>query len=133
MAGSPSRSMFALGIDPTELVYSKGFAFHADGRYAEAAEAFRVMLQIAPTDERGWLALGDCHEKVGQKRVALEIYGAGSVAAQPAPRCLISRFRILYDAGHFSEADAVLNDADSLAADDEQLSKIVSDERRVRP
>ena len=133
MSASPSHEAFALGIDPTELVYCRGFALHADGRYAEAAEAFRVMLQIAPTDERGWLALGDCHEKVGQERVALEIYGAGTVAAQPAPRCLISQFRILYDLGCFTEADTVLCDAELLAADDEQLSRIVSDERRVRP
>lgn len=133
MSTSPSRNLFALGIDPTELVYCRGFALHAEGRYAEAADAFRVMLQIAPTDERGWLALGDCHEKAGQQRVALEIYGAGSIAAQPAPRCLISQFRVLHDLGRFVEADAVLNDAELLSAEDEQLSKIVSDERRVRP
>jgi len=133
MSTSHQQSPFARGIDPAELVYCKGFELHADGRYADAAEVFRVMLQIAPTDERGWLALGDCHEKIGQKRIAFEIYGAGSVAAQPAPRCLIARFRILYDAGRFTDADAAISDVELLPEHDERMSKIVSDERRARP
>ncbi|HYQ42901.1 MAG TPA: hypothetical protein VER11_13065 [Polyangiaceae bacterium] len=133
MSTSHLRSPFARGIDPAELVYCKGFELHADGRYADAAAVFRVMLQIAPTDERGWLALGDCHEKIGQKRVAFEIYGAGGVAAQPAPRCLIARFRILYDTGRFAEADAAFSDVEQLAGHDERFSKIVSDERKARP
>ena len=111
------------------------FRMHAEERYREASAVFRFMLQAAPTDERGWLALGDCHEKLGQRRIALELYSAGSIAAEPAPRCVLSRFRALYDLHLTGEADVAFDQALRLATalEDWTLVAVAEQERRQRP
>jgi tetratricopeptide (TPR) repeat protein len=118
-----------------EILYSTGFELHAQERYRDAAKVFQVMLVAAPTDERGWLALADCHEKLGQRHIALELFSAGTLAAEPAPRCMLSRFRLLYDLDRLQEADDAYDAALELAAaaDDEALAKLIQNERRVRP
>ena len=118
-----------------EILYTTGFALHAQERYRDAAQVFQIMLQAAPTDERGWMALADCHEKLGQRYIALELFSAGTIAAEPAPRCMLSRFRILYDLNRSQEADEAYDAALELAAttDDEDLTKLIQNERRVRP
>jgi tetratricopeptide (TPR) repeat protein len=118
-----------------EILYTTGFQLHAQERYRDAAQVFQIMLQAAPTDERGWLALADCHEKLGQRFVALELSSAGAVAAEPAPRCMLSRFRLLYDLNRSQEADEAYEAALALAeaGDDDGLTKLIQNERRVRP
>jgi len=118
-----------------EALYQKGFTLHAEDRFGEAAAFFRAMLRAAPTDERGWLALGNCHEKIGQHRVALELYSAGSIAARPAPRCQLSRFRALYDMSRFSDAQVAYDEAMKTIAlcGDDALVSILEGERRARP
>jgi tetratricopeptide (TPR) repeat protein len=118
-----------------EGLYQEGFLLHTDERYAEAAAHFRAMLRAAPTDERGWLALGDCHEKLGQLRVALELYSAGTIAAEPAPRCLLSRFRVLYDMNRPTDAERAYDQALEIATwrEDDALGSIIENERRIRP
>ena len=104
-------------------------------RYRDAAQVFQIMLQAAPTDERGWLALADCHEKLGQRHIALELFSAGTVAAEPAPRCMLSRFRLLYDLNRSQEADEAYDAALELAAaaDDEDLAKRHSERKEGAP
>jgi tetratricopeptide (TPR) repeat protein len=121
--------------DAVEILYSTGFELHAQERYRDAAKVFQVMLVAAPTDERGWLALADCHEKLGQRHIALELFSAGTLAAEPAPRCMLSRFRLLYDLDRPQEADDAYDAALELAAaaDDEALTKLIQNEKRVRP
>src|SRR5258708_29007729 len=118
-----------------EILYTTGFQLHAQARYCDAAQVFQIMLQAAPTDERGWLALADCHEKLGQRSIALELFSAGTVAADPAPLCMLSRFRLLYDLNRSQEADEAFGAALELAAEagDEDLTKVIQHERRVRP
>lgn len=118
-----------------EILYQRGFRLYTLGQYAEATDFFRAMLHAAPTDERGWLALGDCHERLGQERVALELYSAGSIAAHPAPRCLISRFRALYDVNRPLDAQVAYDEAMQIAVfrGDEVLVSILEEERRTRP
>jgi tetratricopeptide (TPR) repeat protein len=118
-----------------EALYQRGFRLHLDERYGEAAAVFRAMLRAAPTDERSWLALGDCHEKLGQARIALELYSAGTIAAEPAPRCLLSRFRALYDLGRRSNAELAYGKALQIAAsrNDDALVSILESERKARP
>ena len=121
-----------LGI---EALYQKGFRLHADERYEEAAAVFRAMLRAAPTDERSWLSLGECHEKLGQPRIALELYSAGTIAAEPAPRCLLSRFRALYDLNRKSHAELAFEKALQIATSrhDDALVCILENERIARP
>jgi tetratricopeptide (TPR) repeat protein len=118
-----------------EAFYKEGFRLLADERYEAAAAFFHAMLQTAPTDERGWVALGECHERLGQPRIALELYSAGSIAARPAPRCLLSRFRALYDMNQFSEAQCAYDQALQIAASrgDETFGFVLENERRQRP
>jgi tetratricopeptide (TPR) repeat protein len=118
-----------------EILYTTGFQLHAQERYRDAAQVFQIMLQAAPTDERGWVALADCHEKLGQRHIALELASAGTVAAEPAPRCMLSRFRLLYDLDRSQEADEAYDAALGLAAaiDDEDLANAIQNERKVRP
>jgi len=49
-----------------EAVYAAGHWLLSCERIAEAAVAFCFMLRAAPTDERGWLGLGQCHERILQ-------------------------------------------------------------------
>src|SRR5258708_11491631 len=116
-----------------EILYTTGFQLHAQARYCDADQVFRIMLQAAPTDERGWMALADCHEKLGQRYIALELFSAGTIAAEPAPRCMLSRFRILYDLNRSQEADEAYDAALELAAaaDEDDLNKLIQYERRM--
>jgi tetratricopeptide (TPR) repeat protein len=116
-----------------EILYGTGFDLHSRQRYRDAAQVFQVMLQAAPTDERGWLALADCHEKLGQRYIALELISAGTIAAEPAPRCMLSRFRLLYDLDRPEEADEAYAAALDLATNDEDLTHLIQNERRLRP
>jgi tetratricopeptide (TPR) repeat protein len=118
-----------------EVLYQKGFRLYADERYEEAAAVFRAMLRAAPRDERSWLALGNCHEKLEQTRIALELFSAGSIAAAPAPRCLLSRFRALYDVDRKADAQRAYEAALQIARSrkDDALVSVIENERTARP
>ena len=94
------------------------------------------MLQIAPRDERGWLGLGECHERIEQPRIAAELYGAGSViAAKPGSvsvRCLLARARTMSKLGRSRDVEWTLDTAERAATDqgDSQLVELVAAERR---
>lgn len=116
-----------------ESLYAMGHGLYCQERFVDAAAVFRIMLQLAPTDERSWLALGECHERVGQSDVALELYGAGTVANERAARCQIARARILIDMGRQVEADEAIEWAQTIAdtSDDESLSSLIDTLRRA--
>jgi hypothetical protein len=117
-----------------EAIYAAGHYLLSQERPRDAAKAFRLMLRVAPQDERGWLGLGQCHEKALQPHVACELYGAGSVvtanAGAASVRCLLARARILKALGR--DPDDALQVADEVAyeRDDEELIALVSNERR---
>lgn len=118
-----------------EAVYATGYWLLARDRVAEAAAALRLMVRAEPNDERGWLGLGECHERIGQARIAAELYGAGSVAASriggPSVRCLLARARVLRSLCRDEEADAALEAAASGAQElnDGALSALVAQDR----
>jgi tetratricopeptide (TPR) repeat protein len=118
-----------------ESVYAVGHWLLSQERFRDAATVFRLMMRTAPTDERGWLALGTCHEKLGQTDVALELYGGGAVAAEPSVLCHLARFRTLWDQDRMDEADEAIDAARMLAeeVDDEEWLVRVEAERRARP
>jgi hypothetical protein len=117
----------------TEAIYAAGHWLLFHERVADAAEVFRVMLKVAPRDERAWLGLGQCHERISQPLIALELYGAGSIVAGDAVassvRCLLARARILSKIGR--DAEGALDEADAAAerTGDEQLIALVRRER----
>src|ERR1700730_1208133 len=121
---------------PVEAVYATAHWLLARERAADAAKVFRVMLQIAPRDERGWLGLGECHERVDQLRIAAELYGAGSVIAggtrSVSVRCLLARARMMSRLGRSAEIEWILDTAERAALEqaDEELMHLVASERR---
>ena len=121
-----------------EVVYATGYWLLARDRIADAAAALRLMVRAEPSDERGWLGLGECHERIGQPRIAAELYGVGSVAASrtgcPSIRCLLARARVLRSIERDGEADAALEAAASATQvlSDDALSALVAHEQSNR-
>jgi tetratricopeptide (TPR) repeat protein len=119
--------------DAIEKLYGVGFWLHAQERYADAALAFRTMVRTAPTDERGWLALGACHEKIEQPGIALELYGWAAMVVLDSVRCRLARARLLARLDRVSEAvetvDAALHIAEEKG--DDHLVALVLAERET--
>jgi tetratricopeptide (TPR) repeat protein len=115
-----------------EALYSTGYWLLARDRVADASKVFRVMLHASPRDERGWLGLGECHERAGQYRIALQLYGAGSVVAESGVRCHVARARVLRALDMVDEASEALDLAERAADDcrDADLSDLVVRARR---
>jgi tetratricopeptide (TPR) repeat protein len=119
-----------------EAIYATAHWLLARERPADAAKVFRVMLRVAPRDERAWLGLGECHERIDQLRIAAELYGAGSVIAGDARsvsvRCLLARARTMGKLGRSGEIDRILDAAERAASeqDDDSLVALVASERR---
>ncbi len=57
-----------------EAFYAAGHWLYSQRRFEDAVTVFRAVIRLAPSDERGWLALGACHEALDRHDVALELY-----------------------------------------------------------
>jgi tetratricopeptide (TPR) repeat protein len=57
-----------------EAFYAAGHLLYSQRRFEDAITVFLAVIRLAPTDERGWLALGACHEALDRHDVALELY-----------------------------------------------------------
>jgi tetratricopeptide (TPR) repeat protein len=124
--GVPGASPAAI-----EALYATGHWLYSQERYAHAVTVFRALIHIAPRDERGWLALGACHEVQDQMDIALELYAAATTVANAAPRCELARARILRARGRAEEARGAIDAASRLAEDmrDDDLRALVAQER----
>jgi tetratricopeptide (TPR) repeat protein len=125
------RGPIARAVPTVEAIYAAGHWLLEHERFADAAKVFRVMLRAAPTDERGWLALGACHEGIEQPRIALELYGAGTAISNASVRCHLARARVLRALGHDGEADDALDAAEvaAVARDEDELLELVEGEK----
>ena len=95
-----------------------------------ALPIFRVMLACAPTDERAWLGVGECHLRLDETDIALEIFGAATLASKRSARCHVARARILRAEGRRRDAEDALDEAVAIAdANDDELVAIVLRER----
>jgi hypothetical protein len=128
---SPTSSHQAI-----EAIYAAAHWLLTRERARDAAKVFRFLLQLAPRDERGWLGLGECHERIEQPRIAAELYGAGSViAGRPGSvsvRCLIARARMMAKLGRNQDVQWTLDTAERAAVEqgDAQLVELVVAERQ---
>lgn len=115
-----------------EALYATGHWLYSQLRIEQAMPVFRAMIHLAPHDERGWLALGACHETEDQSEIALEIYGAATAVAPAAPRCELARARLLFARGMVREAREALAEASRIAEQlhDDDLRALVAVERR---
>jgi len=118
-----------------EALYATAHWLLSRERPHDASDVFRAMGFFAPGDERAWLGLGTCHERMGQRSIALEIYGVGSALARSV-RCEIARARALREEGRTEAAEEALDRAAALAdercEDEDEERKLVRDERRLQ-
>jgi tetratricopeptide (TPR) repeat protein len=115
-----------------ESLYATGYWLLEQHRYADAASVFQTMLVAAPTDERSWLALGACHEAVGQPAIAEKLYRSGVEVAEPAVRCAVAQARTLRELGRDDEADLAFDRAEVLASElDGDATAMVAYARRT--
>jgi hypothetical protein len=114
-----------------EALYATGHWLFTQQRVTDAQNVFRALIHVAPHDERGWLALGACHELHGEHDIAFELYDMASGIAE-APRCGIARARILRARGLEREARQTLDEVAQFAASlhDDELRNLVDVERR---
>jgi Flp pilus assembly protein TadD len=73
---------------------SLGIAYFRIGRYDEAAEEFRAMLELSPADDYAHYALGRCLEKQGRDHEANGHYKLAS-SLRPGEHAYESRIRDL--------------------------------------
>ena len=113
-----------------DALYGTGHWLYSQQRTAHAVAVFRAMIHLAPHDERGWLALGACHEADDQVDIALQLYSTASSIAT-APRCELAKARILRARGMSEEARRAVAEASRIAEElrDEDLCKLVAAER----
>lgn len=114
-----------------EALYATGHWLYSQDRFPHAQSVFRAMIHLAPRDERGWLALGACHEAMDQHDIALELYAAAVSVAQTAPRCELARARIFRQRGRDREARDSIEEAARIADElrDDELRRLVAAER----
>jgi Tfp pilus assembly protein PilF len=119
--------------DALEALYAAGHWLYSRSRYTNASAVFRVMVLCLPEEERGYLALGACHEGLGQEAIALEIYNMATLSTPSAPRCHVARARILRSVGMDDHADAALDEASFIADQrgDAHLRALVDCERKA--
>ena len=117
-----------------EGLYATGHWLLQQERFKDAADVFRAMISVAQEDERGWVALGMCHEGIEQYEIAREIYGAGCTLAKPAVRCALALTRVLRKLGRDEDVQEALDMAEGMleSTDDELAAQLVAEERSFR-
>jgi hypothetical protein len=117
-----------------EVLYATAVDLLEKDKCRDAASVFRLMVRAAPTDERAWIGLGECHAGVSQDRLALELFGQGMLACWPSVRCTLARARVLRRLGEDEAAVEALEQAldFATAAGDDDAIELVERERRTQ-
>jgi tetratricopeptide (TPR) repeat protein len=102
-------------VDTVETLYAAGFYLCERSRYADALRIFRALVLRAPMDERAWLALGHCKEKLDDPLTAIRLYAMGAVAVPAAARCCAAAGRLLRESGDCDAAEAAFERAEAIA------------------
>lgn len=96
-----------------ESLYASAFEMRVIDPF-RAVALFHLLSKLAPTDERGWLGVGACHEALNADDIALSVYTFGQAAARSA-RCVVARARMLVKIGRDADAEDVVDHALSLS------------------
>lgn len=111
-----------------DALYAVGHRLVAQDRARDAISLFRTMLLVDARDERGWLALATCHEKLDEPEKAIALCLLASSACEgKALRCAVARARLLNAIGEQEESRLAYVDAARMAeslADDEMVALI---------
>jgi tetratricopeptide (TPR) repeat protein len=116
-----------------DTLYGAGHWLIEQQRHEDAKHVFRTMLSLAPSDERGWLALGACHEQANELETAARLYRLAPLACGTALRCVIANARVLRKLARDDLAEEAYAAAAELAddADDAELAAIIAAEVRT--
>ena len=92
----------SLGRREIETIYALAFALFNEGRAAQSADLFQLLVLCAPQQARGWLGLGACRERLRQPELALIAYEGGLIApdGDGAREQLLERVRALRPREH---------------------------------
>lgn len=112
-----------------DALYSAGHHLLGQNRIDDASTLFRTMLLADSEDERGWLALGACHEQLEQDEMAEQLYGAGAQIARTKVRLLVAVAR-LFSKNDDARAELALEAASDLARTEEEEELLVSERAR---
>jgi hypothetical protein len=97
----------------------------------DAVHFFRAMLLDTPADERAWLGLGACHEHLGQRDVARDVYLTGTIAASRRAKCMIALSRLFRRDGDVDTMNQLLDEASPFAFT-EGVTSVLDAERELR-
>jgi len=114
-----------------DALYSTGHWLLAQERHRDALSVFRTMLLVDARDERGWLGLATCHEKLEEMAKAIELCRlAVSACAPNAVRVAIARARMHRALGAHDDARDAYEEALALAdaANEDELAAMISQE-----
>jgi hypothetical protein len=106
--------------DACNALYAAGHHLLERERIEDAASLFRTMLLADAEDERGWLALGTCHEMLSQDEMAEQLYSAGAQIARKKVRLLVAITRLFERIGDDRADDTLQAAIDRAALDDEE-------------
>ena len=128
---SPGLANDPDGSGGGDALYAFGFGLLEVGRWSPAADVFRAMMIACPTDERAWLALGKCHEELGQTAIAINLYALACTTVHLAVRARVALARALRAMDRDDEAEEAMDGAERAAEKrgDEDLVLLVSRER----
>jgi tetratricopeptide (TPR) repeat protein len=113
-----------------DTLYAAGHYFLQKNRVQDALVFFRMMLVTGPEDERGFLAMGHCHELLGSQDLAMEIYGTGVQIAKKKVRAFCACARIAERTGDSDKADQILAEALGWVSDDDEAELIQNEQFR---
>jgi tetratricopeptide (TPR) repeat protein len=99
-----------------DALYAVGHKLIGQDRCREAISLFRTMLLVDARDERGWLALATCHERLDEPQKAIALCRLALSACEgKAVRCAVACARIHRALGENDEALDTYADAARLA------------------
>lgn len=113
-----------------DALYAVGHALLERDRARDAIALFRTMLLVDGRDERGWLALATCHERLDEPDKAIALCELAASACEAPVRCAIARARLHRSLGASDAAREAYEEAARLAdtRDDHELAMLVAQE-----
>jgi Flp pilus assembly protein TadD len=116
-----------------DALYGVGHWLLEQERSKDAMHVFRMMLVLAPTDERAWLGLGACHENMNEPEKAARLYALAPQACSGSVRLAVALGRVLRKLDRDADADDAFAKAADLAAarGEVELAALVATEARA--
>jgi hypothetical protein len=117
--------------ETTEALYALGHWLLETHRNDDALCVFRTMILASPIDERAWLGLSTCHERLGQLAVAEKILTLATRGFPSSYRCMLALARIQRALGNELSAEPCFELAHdlALATEDDAVSRAIASER----